>query len=214
MKIGIVGSGNMGAALGKLWVAKGHEVKFSFSRDEAKLTALAELNTRTSKGSVEEAISFADVVMLAVPYTALEDILENRTIFKQKIVITCVSGLQPDFSGETIGLFTKHTLSIAEHISLALQSSKVVEAFNTTFAEILQLPSREIDGKKPSVFYCGDDMEAKKIAAQLIEDCDYIAINAGNLRTARTMETFATSWVQFAVVAGLFPRISIHSLQY
>ncbi|GEM_PF-2123858 len=103
MKIGIVGSGNMGSALGTLWSAKGHQVKFSYSRNEDKLTALSKENKNTSKGTVEEAILFGDVVMLAVPYTSLEDILLNKELFKEKIAITCVSGLQPDFTGKQSG---------------------------------------------------------------------------------------------------------------
>jgi predicted dinucleotide-binding enzyme len=214
MKIGIVGAGNMGAALGTLWSCKGHQVMYSYSRDSEKLKKLSQLNRNTSSGTVEEAVLFGDVVMLAVPFTALEEIMEKKKTFANKIIITCVSGLQPDFTGTTIGLPAKYKLSVAEHISLALPSAKVVEAFNTTFAELLRLPRRQLDGVKPSLFYCGDDLAAKKLVAGLIEDCDYIAINAGNLHTARTMETFATSWVQFAVVAGLFPRMGFHSLHY
>jgi 8-hydroxy-5-deazaflavin:NADPH oxidoreductase len=214
MKIAIVGSGNMGAALGTIWAKNGHQVMFSYSKDANKLSSLASINNLTSKGSFEEAIAFADVVMLAIPYTSLEEILANKAIFQNKIIISCVSGLQPDFSGGTIGLATKLSISIAEHISHVLQNTKVVEAFNTTFAEILQMPSRELDSNKPSVFYCGDDVEAKQITGGLIEECGYTAINAGGLVTARTLETFATSWVQFTVVAGLFPRIAIQALQY
>ncbi|MBC7934147.1 MAG: NAD(P)-binding domain-containing protein [Rhizobacter sp.] len=214
MKIGIVGSGNMGAALGTIWSKKGHQVMFSYSKDAEKLNRLAALNSNNAQGTVEEAVAFSDVIMLSIPYSSLPEVLSNKTIFQNKTIITCISGLQPDFSGETIGLGTKLSISVAEHICHLLQITKVVEAFNTTFAEILQLPSREIEGKKPSLFFCGDDAAAKEIAATLIEDADYTPINCGGLLAARTLETLATSWVQFAVVAGLFPRIAIHSLKY
>ena len=214
MKIGIVGSGNMGAALGTIWSKKGHQVMFSYSKDAEKLNQLAALNSNTAQGTVEEAAAFGEVVMLSIPFSSLEEVFSNKTIFQNKIIITCVSGLQPDFSGENIGLSRRLSNSVAEQICHLLQTTKVVEAFNTTFAEILQLPSRETNGKKPSIFYCGDDVAAKKKAVALIEDAGYNAINSGGLLTARTLETFATSWVQFAVVAGLFPRIAIHSLQY
>lgn len=214
MKIGIVGSGNMGAALGTIWAAKGHQVMFSYSKDTAKLNSLALLSNRTSEGRFEDAVAFADVIMLSTPYASLDEVLADKNIFKNKIIISCVSGLKPDFSGDTIGLATRLSISVAEHISRVLQDARVVEAFNTTFAEILQMPSRESEAKRPAIFYCGDDAEAKQIVAGLIEDCGYMPINSGGLRTARTLETFATSWVQFAVVAGLFPRIAIHPLKY
>lgn len=214
MKIAIVGSGKMGAALGTIWAQKGHQVMFSYSKEKEKLDRLGTLTPYTSAGTVEEAVIFADVVMLSVPFTSLQDITAKKEIFNNKIIITCVSGLVPDFSGETTGLPARQNISAAENIALVLPNTSVVETFNTTFAEVLQLPSRETDGLNPSLFYCGDDNSAKHIAASLIKDCGYIPVNAGNLRTARTMETFATAWVQFAVVAGLFPRIAIHSIHY
>jgi 8-hydroxy-5-deazaflavin:NADPH oxidoreductase len=214
MKIAIVGSGNMGAALGTIWSQAGHQVMFSYSKDAQKLARLAMQNANTAKGTVEEAVAFGDVVMLSVPFACLKDIIANAAIFRNKIIITCVSGLVPDSTGETIGLPTKQALSVAEDIALALPGAIVVEAFNTTFAEVLQIPARVTGNVKPSLFYCGDDIAAKKTITQLIEDCGYIPVNAGNLRTARTMETFATAWVQFAVVAGLFPRIGLHAVHY
>lgn len=214
MKIGIVGSGKMGSAIGMLLSNKGHLVKFSYSKHEQKLQQLAGLNHFTSAGTVEEAIEFGDVILLTVPYSSLEEILSRKNLFKQKIVITSISGIHPDFTGDTIGLYTSLSVSVAEHVSNTLQAAKVFEAFNSIFAEILHLSNRDIDGKKPAIFYCGDDVESKKIVASLIEDCDYIAINAGGLKTARALETLAASWIQFAVVAGLYPRIALHTLHY
>ncbi|MBC7938052.1 MAG: NAD(P)-binding domain-containing protein, partial [Rhizobacter sp.] len=72
MKIGIVGSGNMGAALGTIWAGKGHQVMFSYAKDANKLKRLANSNSQTTQGTVEEAVAFAEVVMLAIPYASLE----------------------------------------------------------------------------------------------------------------------------------------------
>ncbi|TAG63397.1 MAG: hypothetical protein EAZ25_24570 [Oscillatoriales cyanobacterium] len=92
-------------------------------------------------------------------------------------------------------------------------SRKVVEAFNTTFAEIIASDSRQFGADFPSVFYCGDDVEAKQIAASLIEDCGYKPVDAGNLLVARTLETLASAWVQFAVTSQLFPNLGLKALQ-
>lgn len=214
MKIAIVGSGKTGAALGAIWAQKGHEVMFCFLEEVEEPDLFSQSSRQAFTGTIAEVLAFAEVVMLSVPYESLGEIITNKDAFRNKIVITGICSLEADFTGETIGLPTEQQISVAENIALALPGASVIEAFNTTFSEVLQLPARESDSIRPTVFYCGDNMEAKKVTIGLIEDCGYTPINAGNLRTARSMETFATAWMQFAVVAGLFPRISLCSLQY
>jgi 8-hydroxy-5-deazaflavin:NADPH oxidoreductase len=214
MKIGIIGAGNMGAGLGKLWAKAGHEVVFSYSRDENKLLELAKAAGATAKaGTIQEAAA-QDIVLLAVWLPALKEVIQSAGSLDGKIVITCVSGLQPDFTGQSIGLATDLKKSVAETIQQLLPNAKVVEAFNTTFAEIIASDSRQFGSADfPSVFYCGDDVGAKQIAAHLIEDCGYKAVDAGSLLVARTLETLATAWVQFAVVSQLFPNLGLKALQ-
>lgn len=131
-----------------------------------------------------------------------------------KIVITCVSGLQPDFTGPTVGLATDLKTSVAETIQQLIPNAKVVEAFNTTFAEIIASESRQFGSDFPSVFYCGDNnVEAKQIVANLIKDCGYEPIDAGNLLVARSLETLATAWVQFAVSSHVFPNFGLKALR-
>jgi 8-hydroxy-5-deazaflavin:NADPH oxidoreductase len=213
MKIGIIGAGNMGAGLGKLWAKAGHEVVFSYSRDENKLVELATAAGATAKaGTIQEAAA-QDIILIAVWLPALKEVIHTAGSLDGKIVITCVSGIQPDFSGQTIGLSTDLKISVAETIQELVPNAKVVEAFNTTFAEIIASDSRQFGADFPSVFYCGDDAEAKQIAANLIEDCGYKAVNAGKLLVARTLETLASAWVQFAVTSQLFPNLGLKALQ-
>jgi len=213
MKIGVIRAGNMGAGLGKLWAKAGHEVVFSYSRDENKLLELATAAGATAKaGTIQEAAA-QDIILIAVWLPALKEVIHTAGSLDGKIVITCVSGIQPDFSGQTIGLSTDLKISVAETIQELVPNAKVVEAFNTTFAEIIASDSRQFGADFPSVFYCGDDTEAKQIAASLIEDCGYKAVNAGNLLVARTLETLASAWVQFAVTSQLFPNLGLKALQ-
>jgi 8-hydroxy-5-deazaflavin:NADPH oxidoreductase len=213
MKIGVIGAGNMGAGLGKIWAKAGHEVIFSYSRDQNKLIELATAAGATAKaGTIQEAAA-QDIVLLAVWLPALEEVIHAAGSLDGKIVITCISGIQPDFTGQTIGLATDLKTSVAEVIQQLLPNAKVVEAFNTTFAEIIASDSRQFGSDFPSVFYCGDDVEAKQIAAILIEDCGYKAVDAGKLLVARTLETLASAWVQFAVASQLFPNLGLKALQ-
>lgn len=213
MKIGIIGSGNMGGSLGKLWAKAGHQVIFSYSRDPDKLHQLAASAGDQARIAtpVETAIQ-SEVVMLAVGFPVLEEIVRSLDL-KGKIVITCVSGLRPDFTGQTIGLRTDLTLSVAEMVQQLAPAAKVVEAFNITFAEIIAAESRQFEGDRPSIFYCGDAIDAKQVVAGLIEECGYEAIDAGNLVVARSLETLATAWVQFSVASQLFPRVGLKILQ-
>jgi 8-hydroxy-5-deazaflavin:NADPH oxidoreductase len=213
MKIGVIGAGNMGAGLGKLWAKAGHEVVFSYSRDQNKLLELATAAGATAKAGTIQDAAAQDVVLLAVWLPALEEVIHAAGSLDGKIVMTCMSGIQPDFTGQTIGLATELKTSVAEVIQQLIPNAKVVEAFNTTFAEIIASDSRQFGADSPSVFYCGDDVEAKQVAAHLIEDCGYKAVDAGKLLVARSLETLASAWVQFAVVSQLFPNLGLKALQ-
>lgn len=214
MNIGIIGSGNMGSALGTLWAKKGHQVTFSYSRDPAKLeTIAATAGANALVGTPKQAAESSDVILMAVQPFVLEEVLSMVGSLENKVVITCMSGLKPDFSGQTIGIATDLKISVAEQLAQLVSGAKVVEAFNMTFAEILASDSRQFGSEHPTIFYCGDDAEAKAIAAQLIHDCGYDAIDAGGLMVARSLETLATAWVQFAVASNLFPNIGLKALR-
>lgn len=211
MKIGIIGSGNMGAALGKRWATNGHQVLFSYSTDAAKLQTLARFNERTQSGTVTEAAAFGEVIMLAVPPTSLPEVLANPELFANKVLITCVSGLRPDFTGNVVGLPTALTQSVAEQIAQQLPGTRVVEAFNITFAQLID--EQTFKDREAGVFYCSDHSDVKETISSLIHDAGYVPINAGPLLTARSLETLASAWVQFSVVSGMFPRLGIHVLK-
>jgi hypothetical protein len=214
MKIGIIGAGNMGAALGRIWAKAGHHVIFSYSRDEEKLRQLAASAGETAKvGTPQAAVTHSDIILLAVWLPSLEDVIHTAGSLDGKIVITCVSGLQPDFTGQTIGLPTNLKISIAETIQQLAPNAKVVEAFNITFAEVIASESRQFGSDRPSIFYCGDDSGAKKLVAGLVEACGYEAVDAGALSVARSLETLATAWVQFSVASQLFPNLGLKALR-
>ncbi len=202
----------MGAALARLWAAAGHRVLLSYARDPRQLQALAAGLPQARAGTVAEAVAFGEVLLLAVPYPSLDEVLAEAPAFAGKVLLTCVSGLRPDFSGQTTGLPSPRTESVAEEIARRLPGAQVVEAFNTTFAEVLQAPSRQLGGETPSVFYCGDHPAANAQAAALIAECGYQPQDAGPLVHARVLETLATSWVQLAVVTGLFPLAGLRVL--
>ena len=77
MKIGIIGAGNMGSSLGKIWAQNGHQLMFSYFRDPAKLQKIADsIGENATVGTPAEAARFGDVVVLAVPYGAIADAIQ------------------------------------------------------------------------------------------------------------------------------------------
>ena len=157
MKIGIIGSGNVGSALGKIWAAKGHEIMFS-SRHPDKIKALAESAGKNACfGLPAEAAKFGDVIALAVPWSQAENALLSAGSLEGKILIDCTNPLKPDFSGLAVGF----TTSAAEEDAKVAKGAKVVKAFNTTFAVLMASESRMFGDVSPTGFYCGDDAAAK-----------------------------------------------------
>lgn len=215
MRIGIVGTGNMGRAIGVLWAKAGHEVLFSHSRDPGKLDAAArQAGPSARTGSPAEAARFGDALLFAVAWPAVADAAAAVGAVAGKVVITCVSPLQPDFTGAAVGMPPPPGLdtSAAERLAAMLVGARVVESFNLTFAETLASPDRGFGGERPSLPYCGDDAGAKATAAALIRDCGYDPLDAGGLAAARSLELLASAWVQFAVASRRFPHLALRAL--
>lgn len=186
MKIGIIGSGNMGSGLGKIWAMKGHEVIFSFSRSQEKLNSLAASAPNAKAGTPAEAAQ-AEVILFSVRWPEVPEALKQAGPLAGRIVIDCTNPLKPDLSGLEIG----HTTSAAEEIERMAPGAKIVKAFNTAFAQVYEERSRLFGSRKASMLYCGDDAEAKSVVAKLISDVGFDPIDCGPLTAARLLEPVA-----------------------
>ena len=186
MDIGIIGSGKMGTGLGRLWAKHGHHVMFSYSRRPEKLENLVlEIGSHARSGRPQDAVGFANVLFLAVPWEEVKDALSAAGVMNGKTLISCVNPFGP--RGLEVGLNT----SAAEEISRLVPDAAVVEAFNTIFATILHSRAHLFGSNMPTVFYCGDDRDAKSHAAELIRDAGLQPVDAGALENARYVEPLA-----------------------
>jgi predicted dinucleotide-binding enzyme len=188
MRIGILGSGLMGGKLGTIFARAGHHVAFSYSRSRKKLERLVRDAGRTAAaGTPREAAHAADVLLLAVHWSRVDDVLEQAGNVRGKVVITCSL---PMNTADT-ELVIAHTSSGAEALAKKVRGSAVVSAFGTIPSEVLfaVFAARGI-GSPPSLLYCGDDEEAKKTVARLIRDAGFDPTDAGPLRSARYIEPF------------------------
>ena len=199
MKIGIIGAGNMGGSLGKFWAQNGHKLMFSYSRDQAKLNAIAQsLGDNATVGTPTEAVQFGDVVLLSVPYGAIEDALKAAGSLEGKILFSCVNALLPDMSGMAVGT----TTSAAEEIAKLAPGARVVEAL-PLFAEVLNSPSQRFGDQIATIFYTGDDEEAKQVVADLLREIDVELVDAGVLANSRFVEPAMMLLIQLAYTQKL-----------
>jgi hypothetical protein len=188
MRIGILGSGLMGGKLGTLFARAGHDVVFSYARERSKLEGLArEAGEAARAGTPREATQDADVLLLAVHWSRVDDVLAQAGDVAGKIVVTCSLPMNADDTG----LVVAHTSSGAEELAKKAPGARVVSAFGTVPSEVLFAVYEARKGeRRPSLVYSGDDEEAKGIVASLIRALGFDPVDAGPLDVARYSEPF------------------------
>lgn len=204
MKLAVIGSGNIGKAIGT-WAAKvGYEVIFSAKEEsEAKVVASAAGNGAKS-ASVRSAVESADLVLLAVPYGAAAEALMNVSpLLKGKTLIDATNALSADYSSLTVGF----TSSAAEEIAKIVPEANVVKAFNTVFAQVYATQNPKVNGKTVSVFVAADDKSAKEKVTALVSKLGFDAVDCGPLKSARNIEPLALLNIQLGFAFGLGTNI-------
>jgi 8-hydroxy-5-deazaflavin:NADPH oxidoreductase len=203
--IAILGAGNMGQALCKALAGFGHDIRLSYTRDAAKLPAIAQAVGAVAT-TPQDAIAGAHVVFLSVPPDSLGTIIDQAGDFTGKTVVSVSSGLDLDPTGARIGIPTVRVQSVAEDLAELLPSAHVVQAFTLTFADML---ANRGDGQRPTLPIAGDDPTAVAMIAELIEQAGFEPLSIGGLQQARGLETLATATAQFAVTSGLAPMLAV-----
>jgi len=192
MRIGILGSGLMGAKLGTIFARAGHEVVFSYARSADKLKRLArDAGGKSRAGTPLEAAQGADAILLAVHWSRVDNVLKQAGDLSGKVIVTCSL---PMDTGNT-KLIIANTSSGAEELARMIPKGRVVAAFQTVPSEVLfEVFEMYHVGRKdgrPSLVYCSDHEDAKSVAARLIRDAGFDPLDAGPLRMARYTEPFA-----------------------
>ena len=190
MKIAIVGTGNMGTGFAKSLANTSHEV-FIGSRAPEKAKEMAEsLGRNLQGGSIKEAAEFGEVIILAVGWFNIKEVLDQMGDLSGKVLVDISNPLNKEFSALAMSPDTSASEEIAK-----MSKGKVVKAFNTIFAALLQSPD---SSKEASVFYCGDDEDAKRKVNQLIKDLGYEPVDTGPLSSARLLEQLGFINIMFA----------------
>ena len=210
MRIGILGSGLMGAKLGTLFARAGHEVTFSYARSERKLKRLAR-EAKAKYGSPREAARNADAVLLAVHWSRVNDVLKQAGSLAGKVVISCSLPMNED----NTELVVAQTSSGAEALAKRIPNARVVSAFGTVPSEVFfDVYETRRKAKRPSLLYCCDDRRARQVAVKLIRDVGFDPEDAGPLRIARYTEPFTLLIAQLAYEQKGGPRLAYRFERY
>ena len=206
MRIGILGSGLMGSKLGTILARAGHDVIFSYSRSQKKLERLAnEAGEHARAGTPAEAVADADVILLAVPWSRLDDVLSQAGSLSRKTVITCSLPMTKNDSRMVLGL----TTSGAETIAARRRKAHVVSAFSTAPSEVLFSVFEKRKRKtRPDLVFCGNHSGSKKTAARLIHDIGFNPVDLGELSAARYVEPFSLLLAEIAYSRSAGPELT------
>ena len=185
MRISIIGNGNVGSALARGFERAGHTVA-TVGNDQAGIKELA---------------ASGDVIVLAVPFGALDQVAATiGHAADGKVVIDVTNALTPDFK-----LALGHTTSGAEELQKKLPNTKVVKGFNTVFSSAME--TGQNTGTQLTAFIAGDDAEAKNTVIELAKGNGLDAVDAGPLANARLLEPMAFLQIQLGFMFGHGPNI-------
>jgi 8-hydroxy-5-deazaflavin:NADPH oxidoreductase len=203
MRIAIVGMGKVGSTLGKRFADAGHEVTFCVRHplDLEKRALARELNAKLAP--VEEA-SDGELVVLAVPWTSVKEVLTNVGNLAGKPLLDCTNPVNSEFTELTIG----HTTSAAEEIARMKPEAKIVKVFNTNGVRNMAEPA--YDNTRVTMLYAGDDEEANLTAERLAAEIGFEPVKLGPLKYARLLEPLAMTWIVLSRQQGLGKEFALN----
>ena len=183
MRIGIIGTGRVGSAVRDGWLKAGHEVRAGGRSPDTPLREIAD---------------WAEIVVLAVPYAALEAVADAIRPSAAKPVLDCTNPVVAGADGPDLAL--GHDTSGAERLQALLPEARVVKSLNQVGAEIMADARRF--PMPPVQFLAGDDGPAKTMVATLLSDLGFDPLDAGALSRARLLEPLALVWINQALARG------------
>jgi hypothetical protein len=190
MRIGILGSGQVGQALARGYARHGHEVRIGTRRTE-----VAGLPT----GSPAEVAAEAELVVLAVRGSAAVDLVRSLAgELDGKVLVDATNPL--DAAAGAPRLFVGHTDSLGEQVQRAAPGARVVKAYNTVGNALMVDP--QLPGGPPTMFIGGDDEAAKATVAGLLRDTGWDVVDLGGIEASRWLEPMCMAWVAHGVRTG------------
>jgi predicted dinucleotide-binding enzyme len=187
MRIGIIGAGQIGSTLAKLWVDAGHDVCLSSGHPEGLQSLASQLGTRASTGTPAVAASFGDAVLLAVPLNSLPELVRDIEQSLAGKVVMDTSNAYERRDGEIARDATAHPQGSAGWAAAMFPASKWVKAFNTVYFKTLASEAHRA-GDRLGVPLASDSNDALQVAAALVRDAGFEPVITGALESGRQFE--------------------------
>jgi predicted dinucleotide-binding enzyme len=203
MKIAVLGTGRVGSVLGSQFAAHGHEVMFG-SRDphsDRVHQLVKSIGGDTRASTIDVAGGWGEVVVLATPWSAAEEVLQAAGDLDGKVLVDATTPIGPNGM-----LLTGFDTSGGEQVAAWAPGAQVVKAFNATGAGNMVHP--EYGPLPTSLFLCGDSVEAKRVVSQLGAEMGFDPVDCGPIIVSRYLEPLAMLWAQLAFQQGFGPDIA------
>ncbi len=192
MQIGIIGTGRIASGVGRRLINAGHTV-FLGSRDAGKAQGAAQA-IGAQGGSQADAVSFGEIIILAVPFGSVADVVGALPGLKGKIVIETANDLQGD-----------NPLSSTERIQALIPEAKVIKAFNHIFAQIIADDMTQ----RTTAFIAGDDKAAKAIVKPIIESIGFDVVDVGGAKEALHLDNLVRFLIHLGYGLGMGTDIAV-----
>jgi 8-hydroxy-5-deazaflavin:NADPH oxidoreductase len=203
MKVGVLGTGDVGKVLGSAMIQLGHEVKMgSREATNSKSAEWKQKNGgRASTGTFADAAKFGEIIFLCTLWSGTENAIRmaGPENFNGKVVIDTTNPLifEPN---QAPRLALGHTDSGGEQVQRWISNAKVVKAFNIVGNAHMFHPKFECG--PPTMFFCGNDASAKKQVTDLLTQFGWESIDIGGIEESRLLEPMCILWVNFGFQTG------------
>ncbi|WNG28904.1 NADPH-dependent F420 reductase [Cystobacter fuscus] len=210
MRIGIIGSGKVGRALGA-WMARvGYEVAFTSRTQAHALEAARDAGPGATALELRVLVEACDLLLLTLPFTQIFPTLEPlREALAGKILVDVTNPITDNHRALSMG----HTTSGAEEISRRFPEASVVKAFNAVFAEVYAAQRCQLEGRPVTMFYAGDEDAAKQRVREILVRLGFDAVDAGPLMNSRYLEPLSLLNIHLGRVLGWGAHIGFSLLR-
>jgi len=201
MKIGVLGSGDVGKSFARAFSALDHEVKIGSRTPEKLHDFVAGAGKGITASTFEQTARFAEIAVLATLGTKTEEALKlaGTKNFDGKVVIDATNPLN-FLPGGPPRLAVGHIDSLGERVQRWIPSARVVKAFNTVGNALFFKP--KFANGPPTMFLCGNDAAAKKTVSQICDAFGWEVIDIGGIEGSRYLEPMCMTWVLHGVLSG------------
>jgi predicted dinucleotide-binding enzyme len=195
MKVGILGSGEVGQSLADGFIKYGHEVMIG-TRDAAKLDDWKkQAGAKGNVGGFADAAAFGALLVLATKGSAAKKVLEgvDAKNLDGKTVIDATNPIKDEAPEKgVLKFFTSLEMSFLEQLQAAFPKARFVKAFNTIGADFMVNP--DFGGVKPTMFICGNDAKAKAEVSEILKKFGFEPEDMGEALAARAIEPLCILW--------------------